>query len=314
MTGSDQVLLDPADAYPEVRVVRERLAARDWPAVRQVVDGLPPAGRTMVLRQGGFVDGAEQLLREVLDRDPADGAAAAMLGFRLVDVGWKIRTGARAEYVSSQQFGEFHDWLRRAEAVLIDGAARNPRDPAIWSARLVSGRGLEVGLAEIRRRYDKVKALDPHNLTAQFHLLQSLCPKWSGSWDQLHPWCREEMLAAPPGAVQGVLVAEAHIEHWLELPPGTDTAYLNGGPVRAELREAAERSVLHSDFGRDHGWVEAASTFAFVFSLTGDRRSAAALFALLGDLATKHPWTYLGDDPAGHIRNHRRRALAGVAR
>ncbi len=293
--------------------MRERLVAGDWAGVRGVVDGLPPAGRTMVIRQGGFAD-AERVLREVLDRDPDDGAAAAMLGFRLIDIGWAIRSDARAQYVSSQQFSEFHDWLRQAEAVLIDGAARNPGDPAIWAARLVSARGLEVGPAETRRRFDKVTALDPHNLTAQFQMLQQLCPKWGGTWETLHPWSREQMLAAPPGAVQGVLVAEAHIEHWADLPAGTRTAYLHGGPVRTELREAAERSVLHPDFGRDHGWVEAASTFAFVFSLIGDRRSAAPLFALLGDRATEYPWTYLGGDVAEQVRNHRRRALAGASR
>jgi hypothetical protein len=308
------VLFDPADAYPEVAAVRERLTGHDWAGVRQVVDGLPPAGRTMVIRHGGSAGDAEPFLREVYERDPADGAAAAMLGYCLIDIGWRIRSAARADHVSSQQFEQFHDWLRRAEAVLIDGAARSPRDPAVWAARVVSARGLELGLAETRRRYDKVKAVDPHNLTAQFQMLQRLCPKWSGSWEQLHPWTREEMLAAPPGAVQGVLVAEAHIEHWLDLPAGTRTAYLNGVPVRRELREAAERSVLHPDFGRDHGWVEAASTFAFVFSLLGDRRSAAPCFEMLGDLATEYPWTYLGDDTAEQVSNHRRRALAGAAR
>ncbi|MCM4079861.1 hypothetical protein [Paractinoplanes hotanensis] len=308
------VLFDPADAYPEVAAVRARLATHDWAGVRALLDGLSPAGRTMVIRHGGSTAGVEPFLREVYDRDPGDGAAAAMLGSCLIDIGWAIRSSARAEYVSSQQFAEFRDWLIKAETVLIEGAARSPRDPAIWAVRLASARGLEVGSAETRRRYDRVKMLDPHNLSAQSQMLQQLCPKWSGSWEQLHPWARDEMLAAPPGAVQGVLVAEAHIEHWLELPVGTDTAYLNGGPVRADLREAAERSVLHPDFGRDFGWVAAASSFAFVFSLINDRRSAAPLFAMLGDRATEYPWQYLGGDTAEHVRNHRRRALAGAAR
>ncbi|MCO8275771.1 hypothetical protein M1L60_34840 [Actinoplanes sp. TRM 88003] len=314
MNGSDNVLLDPADAYPEIAAVRARLTAKDWTGVRAVVDNLSPSARTKIVRHGGSADGSEQVLREVLDRDPADGTAAAMLGHCLIDIGWKARSSYGAEHVSRDQFKEFHAWLRQAEAVLIDGAARNPRDPAIWAARLVSARGLELGLAEARRRYDRVKALDPHNLTAQFQMLQQLCPKWGGSWELLHPWARAEMLAAPPGAAQGVLVAEAHIEHWLELPAGTRTAYLNGASVRRELQEAADRSVLHPDFGRDNGWVEATSAFAFVFSLLNDRRSAARLFVLLGELATEYPWQYLGGDTAEQIRNHRRRALAGAAR
>ncbi len=311
VTAQATVKLDRAAAYPEARAVRERVAARDWAGARRLLDTMPPVGRTMAARIAGEHPGCEGFLREVLDRDPADSAASAVLAYRLIDIGWAIRSSYRAQHVSGQQFADFHDWLRQAEAVLIDGVARNPRDPALWTARTVTARGLELGLAEVRRRYDRTAAVDPHHLPAQSHLVQSLCPKWSGSWELVHPFSRAAMLAAPLGAVQGVLVAEAHIEHWLELPSGTDTAYLNGGPVRDELREAAERSVLHPDFGRDYGWVQAVSTFAFVFSLLNDRRTAARLFTMLGDVATEQPWAYLGGDVAEQVDNHRRRALAG---
>ncbi|WP_239079940.1 hypothetical protein [Paractinoplanes brasiliensis] len=313
MNAQASVTFNETTAYPPYAAARERVAARDWGGARQVVDGLPPAGRTYALRFAGELDGCEDFLREVVDRDPADSAAAAALAYRLIDIGWEIRTGHRAEHVSSKQFASFREWLCRAEAVLIDAVARSPRDPALWTARLMTARGLELGLAEVRRRYDKVAALDPHHLPAQWQLLQSLCPKWSGSWELLHPFAREAMLAAPPGSVQGSLVAEAHIEHWFDLPQGSDTAYLNSPAVRQELREAAERSVLHPDFGRVHGWVVAVSAFAFVFSLTGDRRHAARLFTLLGDFAAEHPWHYLPGDPAEHFERHRRRMLGGGA-
>ncbi|MBU2668717.1 hypothetical protein KOI35_34930 [Actinoplanes bogorensis] len=310
----ETVSLDQAAAYPEVIAVRECASARDWDGARRVLDTLPPVGRTMALRSGGEQPGSEDFLRERVERDPADSAAAAALAFRLIDIAWEIRSSYGAEHVSRQQFTDFHGWLRKAEVVLIDAVARNPRDPALWTARTVTARGLELGLAEVRRRYDKAAALDPHHLPAQNHMVQSLCPKWSGNWELLHPFCREAMLAAPPGAVQGALVADAHIEHWFDLPAGTDTAYLTSAAVRDEIHEAAERSVLHPGFGRDYGWVQAASTFAFVFSVLNDRRSAARVFTMLGDYATKIPWTYMGGDTAERIRTYRRRALSGGTR
>jgi hypothetical protein len=54
------------------------------------------------------------------------------------------------------------------------------------------------------------------------------------------------------------------------------------------------------------------STFAMLFSLIGDDRAAGSLFAVLGNLASEHPWDYLGD-PAGEIRTRRARALAAGA-
>lgn len=305
--------LDPAAAYPEVNAVRAALAARDWAGVRRVVDAASPVGRTMLLRIGADSDDLEDLLRYVVLTDPDDSGAAAMLGMHLIRIGWGIRSGARAQHVSSEQFSTFHDWLRRAEVVLLDGLARHPADPALWTARLISARGLEMGLAETRRRYHKLAALDPHHLPGQIQFLQRLCPKWSGSWELLHPWCREAMLAAPPGALQAGLVVEGHIEHWLDLDGDEPSLrYLQDGPVRAEIYEAAQRSVWHPDFRRDPGWVQVANGFAMVFGLLDDQRAAASVFAMLGNLATELPWGYLQGGALDNFNTRRHWALAGA--
>jgi hypothetical protein len=306
------VLLDPAAAYPEVTEVRTALHRRDWPAVRALLDRLPPAARSLLIRFGSDEDDLEQFLRGVLAADPEDSAAGAMLGFHLVDVGWKVRTGARATNVSRAQFDTFHGWLRRAEQVLIDAAARHPADPAVWSARLISARGLDLGLAETRRRYDRLRALDPHPYQGQTQFLQTLCPKWSGSWEQLHAWSREEMLAAPLGSLQGALVAMAHIEHWSDLKGPEQQAYLELPHVREELREAGHRSIWHPHFRRSPGWVHAVSTLAMAFSLVRDEPAAGSAFVMLGELATDLPWAYLAGDTVTTIRKRRARALAAV--
>jgi hypothetical protein len=316
----DAVRLDPAAAYPEVKTLRARLVARDWAAVRQVLDAAgDPVARTMLIRFGADLDttntdGLEAFLREIADNDPEDSAAAAMLAYHLIGIGWEIRSSYRAKYVSREQFASFHEWLRRAEKVLFEAIGRHPADPALWVARLKSARGLSLGLAETRRRYDRLAAIDKHHLPGQEDFLQHLCPKWSGSWELLHPWCREAMLAAPPGALQGGLVADGHIEHWLDLVQegGRDTAraYLRDEGVHAELREAAERSLWHPDFQRNHGWVRVANYFALAFSVIGDQRAAGAVFTMLGDFGLEVPWIWLNRDAAGAYYASRATALA----
>lgn len=316
VTAPDAIDFDPAAAYPEVRALRAGLVARDWAAVRAVLDAAPgPVARTMLIRFGADVDtknadGLEAFLRETANSDPDDSAAAAMLAHQLINIGWEIRSGYRAEHVSQAQFKSFHGWLRLAETVLFEAIARHPADPALWVARVTSARGLGLSLAETRRRYDRLVAVDPHHLPGQIGFLQQLCPKWGGSWEVLHPWCREAMLAAPPGAPQGALVADGHIEHWLEL--GGSDAYFNGPPVRRDLYEAAERSVWHADFRRDYGWVYAVNHFAMAFSLIRDRKAAKTMFEMLGDFGLEVPWGYL---PGGATQAFsRRRTMALGAR
>ncbi len=303
---------DVTAAYPEFGRVRNALAARDWAGVRTVVDGVAePAGRTMLVRFAATVPGTEAFLREVLAGDPDEPVAGAVLGGRLVKAGWDIRTSARAQYVSPAQFRAFHEHLDRAEQVLIDAAARHPADLAVWCERLVSARGLQLGLAEVRRRYDRLAAHDPHHLPAQWQLLQSLCPKWSGSWEQMHAFARACMLAAPKGASNAVVVVTGHLERWIE---DTSEGYLSSPFARDEIYEAATRSVWDPNFRHGPGWVTVRSTFAMAFSLIGDHRAAAAQFAALDRFASEDPWHYLGDPAAVFIQRRARAYAKGGAR
>lgn len=297
------VRFDPADAYPEVGALRSALAGGDWPAGRALLDAAPPADRTVLLK----ILGTGPALSAAVPVDPADSTAAALLGFHRIEAAWAVRGGYRAQYVSRKRFAGFHDGLRAAERGLTDAIAHTPDDPALWTARLKSARGLELGPAETRRRYARLAEIDPHHLAGQSQLLQQLCPKWSGSWPEAFAFARQAMLAAPAGGPHGVLVAEAHLERWLDLADGR--AYLASAAVGAELDEAAQRSVFHPGFARTPGWVGVVSTFAVVFSLRGDHRSAAAAFTALGPLATEHPWNYLGD-PAVAVRKYRTLALS----
>lgn len=303
-------VFDPAAACPEVGHVRAGMAARDWSGVSALLNRLEPAARTGMVRLVADLPDVADFLRHVVARNPDDTLAASMLGAHLIKAGWNVRTAMRAKYVSREQFAAFHQMLGQAEQILIDAAARNPLEASVWVNRLISARGLELGISEVRRRYDQLARIDPHHLSGQQQVLQSLCPKWSGSWEQVHGFARECMLAAPEGSLNAVLVVEGHLERWLDAEGGdAGERYLNSAHARTEVYEAAHRSVWHRAFRRGYGWVGVQNTFAMVFSLMGDEPAAASQFAALGHLGTERPWDYLGD-PGREIVKRRARAFA----
>ncbi|MYV37589.1 hypothetical protein GT030_01590 [Streptomyces sp. SID1328] len=298
-------------AHPEVAWLRQAVAARDWAAVRQYLAGLPQGSDTsQVFSTVAGTDGVERALRELVTAAPDDVFALTLLGAREVQIGWTVRTAARAESVTRAQFATFHAHLRTAEQLLIRATALDPSYAPAWAERLNTARGLQLGQNEARRRYDRLAKSHPHHFTAQSRLLQQLCPKWSGSWEAAHSFARDRMLAAPQGSLNAGLVADAHLEHWLDLDAGGERhAYLGQAHVHAELVEAAGWSVLHPQFRREPGWVTVAGCFAAMFSLIGDTARAAAHFRALGNLASKLPWSYLGDPTEAYTR-HRDAALA----
>jgi hypothetical protein len=201
----DDVILDPAAGLERLSPLRSALAAHDWPGSRRILDEAGPSERSLLVLTAGPYD-PEGFLSHVLARDPDDSRAAALLAQHLVVTAWQARTQAPAEQVGRDRFRQFDDGLRRAEQVLIEAAARRPDDPTLWVVRLSTARGLGLDLSEIRRRYDRLAALDPAHLPGQAELLQALCPKWGGTWPAAFGFAKECATAAPgrPGRSCGV--------------------------------------------------------------------------------------------------------------
>jgi hypothetical protein len=130
--------------------------ARYWADARTVYDRSPWELRQLFVSDTCELDGVEEFLREVVRRDPADTVAATMLGARVVEVGWNVRTERRAKYVSTAQFATFHQYLRQAEEILDGVCLADLVNPPAWCERIRVARGLELGTSEGWRRYDEL--------------------------------------------------------------------------------------------------------------------------------------------------------------
>ena len=295
--------------------------ARDWSTVNAGFDRITdPAVHLAVFRGVGQVI-ERNFIEEVFARDPTSALAGTLLAWRLVDDGWSIRTGSWAKDVSAQQWKGFQKHLHRAEQILIEVTARYPDYTSAWIERLNIARGLSLGQAEARRRYDAVIKVAPHFQPAQYAMVQQLCPKWSGSYEAMHGFAVECTKASPQGSFNGALVADAHIEHWLLLDRDDGgraaVAYLKRPDVQQELLWAAGHSVLNPACQPAVGWVGAHCSFAMAFSLAENYPAAAAHFQALyagGNLAESLPWRYLGDVKTKFVTHRDRAFQEGIRR
>lgn len=296
---------DIADAFPEVRGWRLAARAGDVGTLEKIYRELPDeASRSFAVSTFAAAANVEELGRAAAA--PAATVFTQLLyAAGLVHAGWEIRSAKRARYVSQEQFAAFHDHLRRAEQILIDVTAREPEHSAAWRQRLVTARGLELGQSEARRRYQRNAAYHPDHIGCEMQLLQQLCPKWGGSWEAAFGFARERAATAPEGSPSAVLVAEAHLEQWMDDKDARGR--IRQPDVQSEIADAAHRSVLSPHYRRDYAWVTAHSTFALAFSLGGNDAAAAPHYAALGDVYSEHPWGYV-PEPAASFLAYRKAA------
>ncbi|MDQ0794510.1 hypothetical protein [Streptomyces sp. B1I3] len=301
---------DPCVTIPSLADLRAALRDDDWATVEAYFEFLEHEEDRAVAAR--IVDGtstSQRLLERTVAAQPRSALARTLLARRYIVVGWDIRSSYRAEHVSREQFRQFHEWLRRAEQLLIDVCAEYPDHALAWGARLTTALGLELGLSEARRRYERLAEHHPHHISAQSSLLQQLCPKWGGSWEEAHGFARACLESAPPGSHAGRLVAEVHLERWLDDSDNGHSTYLRSAGVRDEILAAAARSVQHPDYRPGFDWVHDHNTFAGALCLGGHHREAAPFFRTLGDRATASPWHHAGDKEVQFLK-HRRTALS----
>lgn len=301
---------------PELRELRERTDAFDHAAVDSILDRIEgrdegqlfAASETVVTARNGAV-----LLARHGTVTTNQTRLRTLQAHAMVIRAWEVRTHHHASYVAADQFERFAKHLQEAEQILIDVCAREPRASLPWCLRLMTARGLELGMSEARRRYDRLTEHHPRHFVGHAQLLQRLCPKWGGSWDEAFAFARKSAKDAPIGSNLPALVAQAHLEQWLETAKKDQRSYLNRVDVRSEVDEAAAASVLHADYQPGFDWVTAHTLFGILYALAGDVAAATPHFQALGEVVAEGAWGYLAEE-AAPVSKIRAAAMKGAQR
>jgi hypothetical protein len=290
-------VVDPCLGDPAARALHGWLTQRNWPAARDFLQTVTdPDDRSFYLGVCAEVDGVQDWIEQWIAAEPYSTLPLLVRGAHGVYWAWEARGAARANQTSEEQFREFFRRLKMAENCLDAVIERDPTDATAWSFLVTSGMGRQLDRAEVERRFAGAVAQYPWQRRAHTAMLQYLCKKWYGSHEDMFAFARQAAAKSPAGSPLAALVADAHIEYWLDLPSGDDTKYMSQPEVVAELNAAADHSVRHPAFQRRPGWPGIHNTFAFAFVCAGDWRSAAQQFDMIGDLLTEWPWRYFRND------------------
>ena len=113
---------------------------------------------------------------------------------------WAARGSDRAEDVPEEAWPVFHERLQRAEEDLQAATGLDARDALPWSYLQLSGRGLDLGVDELRGRYEEGRTRAPQGWHLSWSTLESLTEKWSGTHELMFQFAREVSNAPPRAA------------------------------------------------------------------------------------------------------------------
>ncbi|MFI8202402.1 hypothetical protein [Streptomyces sp. NPDC085937] len=282
-----------------VLAVVEAADAGDWEAVKAALAPFDLGRDHQVLGQMAVLDGVQDWIGRAVEEDKEHRALALLIsGARHVDWGWEARTSARAVDVTREQWQVFRERLQIAEQQLFEAAELRPDWITPWRHLLTSARGMSLGSTVAETRRDAALRRDPLDLEVHLAWLSQLQPRWGGEPGEALEFARAAFAKAPEGHRLGCVVAMAYIEEWVE---SDDGACLQQPRIRTELREAAERSVLHHAYERRLGWQGDYNIFAMALSLAGSS-TASNIFRELEGAYTEWPWTYMSEPQKTYAR------------
>jgi hypothetical protein len=291
----------PLRALGDTRVLAlvEAADAGEWEAVKEALAPFDLGRDHQVLGELAVLDGVQDWIGRAVEEDKEHRATALLIsGARHISWGWEARTTARAAHVTQEQWRVFHERLHIAEEQLLEAAELRPEWVTPWRQLLTSGRGMSLGPAVNETRFDAGLRRDPLDLDIHTEWLSQLQPRWGGEPGQALEFARKAFAAAPDGHRLGCVVAMAYVEEWVE---SDDSDCLQQPRIRTELREAAERSILHHAYERGLGWQGDYNMFAMALSLAGSSK-AANVFRELDGAFTEWPWTFMADPQKAYAR------------
>lgn len=282
--------VDPCWGDAVAQVWRERLARGEWQDLGSFL-----AGQADTERRDFYVEVLAETLADRPDwldtwveAQPGQALPLLVRGRHSIIWAWQARSERTASSVKADGARLFWERLERAETDLAEAARCAPDDAGPWVLLLTVARGLSQGVPRLHQLYAEAQQRCPWHQEAHRAMIQGLAAKWGGSTEEMFEFARDVSVRAPDGWGVHTVLAEAHIEGWLEAEQ--KESYWQRPGVRAEILAAAARSI-DVPHPRDSPWTRRnRNQFAFCYYRLKEHDRLSREFALIGPTVTS-PWT-----------------------
>ncbi|GAA3371732.1 hypothetical protein GCM10020367_23580 [Streptomyces sannanensis] len=191
--------------------------------------------------------------------------------------------------------------LNGAVRTCLRAADVSPQDPVPWMSLVSVARLFPGGHQQAQRWWEELLARDPHNREAHHQVLRYLSARWHGSHGAMYDFARNVVSSLPPGSHLAVLLQAARAEEYRyraeqEGPMSlTLVQHWNNEVAVHDLHRTWELWIRQWD-GRERAQDVADLNYLLhAACAAGQAGPAGYLFDVLGERATRVPWSFSGD-------------------
>ncbi|MBB4893183.1 hypothetical protein FHS39_002214 [Streptomyces olivoverticillatus] len=230
--------------------------------------------------------------------EPENPDAVLVKADLCIDQAWEVRSAARANAVSRDQFQGFFALLQDAAPVIGAAIELNPADPVPWRIALTHALGTQASREVFDSYWEEAVARAPHHFGCHSVALQYLCEKWYGSHEEMFAFAENAAEQALPGSKLHALPLKAAVEYLVVASAGTREKDPSDGTVPQARIDAAIRRAQELSAHYEAGDPEIApvrNDLALMLLLHERWSESLEQFRAIGVHATEFPWVYFGD-------------------
>ncbi|MET8910979.1 hypothetical protein [Micromonospora sp. NPDC004551] len=273
----------------ESELLSEALLDREWGAARRILAAADKEHFMYYVQVAAATRGVEEWIDGPIRAQPDDPLPLLIGGARAIYWAGEARGDGRASTVPKDAWPVWFQRLELAENLLDQALDRHPALAEAWHYKISLSRNRQLPAEERWRRFDRLIEIDPSHLFGHLTMLDSLLPKWGGSWDEAFRFARERTAACPATNVP-LLIMKVHRNFRWESENG-ETRYYQRPDVASETYDAAEQSVWHDDYETTTLTPILWNHFAFALTYGRYFRQACTLYDAIGsDFIRKEPW------------------------
>lgn len=245
----------------------------------------------LVLHMGTTKQENGSILQSWYQACPHSFYATLIYAHYFIEYAWDARGSGLGSSVTEEMGMLFFQRLEEANALLEEAKHINPNHPEPYALSIV----IEKARAfHGSRLIEDLNRTDKLHIVGQRAIINGLSQRWGGAKGEGLAYAKSLSKGAPKGSLLHGLIADAHIEIWMDFMEDLLGAknYFTHKNVKHELLMAYEKAFPQKKFTKDIDTILVLNAFAFCFYLAKLEPQAREILTFLKGKSELYPWEY----------------------